>query len=226
MRYFILGIVTFLGIQTVNSQIHEVGLFVGGSNYIGDVGATDYIAPNKLAISAIYKWNKTARYSYRATLSYAKIMGDDSKSDIPSRVARDYQFENTVRAISVGVEYNFFDFNLHELETVVSPYLHSGVTYFNYSALHSDESISSYDIHYAFAIPITVGIKTNISPHFVLGAEVNANYTFSDNLDGSNPKNTPFSDLAFGNTNSTDWYVFSGITLTYTFGRKPCYCPY
>ncbi|MGY8930946.1 MAG: DUF6089 family protein, partial [Flavobacteriales bacterium] len=22
-----------------------------------------------------------------------------------------------------------------------------------------------------------------------------------------------------------DWYVFSGITLTYLFGNKKCYCP-
>ncbi|MDX1317352.1 MAG: DUF6089 family protein, partial [Xanthomarina gelatinilytica] len=21
-----------------------------------------------------------------------------------------------------------------------------------------------------------------------------------------------------------DWYMFTGVTLTYTFGRKPCYC--
>ena len=28
----------------------------------------------------------------------------------------------------------------------------------------------------------------------------------------------------FGNTNNKDWYVFTGFTLTYTFGNKPCYC--
>ena len=32
------------------------------------------------------------------------------------------------------------------------------------------------------------------------------------------------SALRFGNLNNNDWYVFSGITLTYTFGEKPCYC--
>ena len=30
--------------------------------------------------------------------------------------------------------------------------------------------------------------------------------------------------VRFGNFNNNDWYVFSGFTLTYTFGRKPCYC--
>jgi hypothetical protein len=27
--------------------------------------------------------------------------------------------------------------------------------------------------------------------------------------------------LKFGNINNNDWYVFSGLTLTYTFGEKP-----
>jgi hypothetical protein len=46
----------------------------------------------------------------------------------------------------------------------------------------------------------------------------------TDNLDGSNPKNKILSPLKFGDLNSNDWYVFSGITLTYTFGNEPCYC--
>ncbi|MEO9560182.1 MAG: DUF6089 family protein, partial [Nonlabens ulvanivorans] len=46
--------------------------------------------------------------------------------------------------------------------------------------------------------------------------------TFTDNLDGSN--NEDFENVRFGNINNNDWYVFSGVTLTYAFGRKPCYC--
>ena len=69
-----------------------------------------------------------------------------------------------------------------------------------------------------------VGIKTNITENLILGAEVGARYTFTDNLDGSNPKNENLIPLRFGNIDTNDWYVFSGLTLTYTFGNKPCYC--
>ncbi len=69
-----------------------------------------------------------------------------------------------------------------------------------------------------------LGIKSNITPNLILGAEVGVRYTFTDNLDGSNPKNEGLQTLKFGNTNSNDWYVFTGFTLTYTFGEKPCYC--
>jgi hypothetical protein len=49
---------------------------------------------------------------------------------------------------------------------------------------------------------------------------VGAKYTFAD-IDGSYPTNENLTYLKFGNINNNDWYVFSGLTLTYTFGEKP-----
>ena len=71
-----------------------------------------------------------------------------------------------------------------------------------------------------------VGYKTTLGQNFVLAAEIGARYTFTDNLDGSNPNKVSENkdDVSFGNINNNDWYVFTGITLTFTFGRKPCYC--
>jgi hypothetical protein len=34
-----------------------------------------------------------------------------------------------------------------------------------------------------------VGFKARLAQNFVIGIEVGARYTFTDNLDGSNPKN-------------------------------------
>jgi hypothetical protein len=50
--------------MTMYSQIHEVGVFLGGSNYIGDVGSTNHIAPNE-PFGILYKWNKSPRHAYR-----------------------------------------------------------------------------------------------------------------------------------------------------------------
>ena len=58
----------------------------------------------------------------------------------------------------------------------------------------------------------------------ILGVEVGARYSFADDIDGSNPSNNNLDSARFGNVNSKDWYVFSGLTLTYTFGNKPCFC--
>lgn len=208
-----------------NAQIHEIGVFAGGNNYIGDIGPTTYIAPNKGAFGLLYKWNKSPRHSWRASFTQAKISSRDSKSDMPSRKQRDLKFENDVKELSLGLEFNFFDFNLHESGFLLTPYVSSGLSYFAYSEtffLGKDEK-KDYDTG-ALAIPMIVGIKTRIAEKFILGFEVGARYTFTDNLDGSNPKNDDLQSLKFGNINSKDWYVFTGFTLTYTFGNKPCYC--
>ena len=77
----------------------------------------------------------------------------------------------------------------------------------------------------ALAIPIVLGVKAKLNRRFIIGLEAGARYTFTDNLDGSNPKNENLNTLKFGNINSNDWYVFTGFTLTYTFGENPCFCP-
>jgi hypothetical protein len=71
---------------------------------------------------------------------------------------------------------------------------------------------------------MVLGFKTTFTDKLILGVEVGARYTFSDGIDGSFPNNTENQSLQFGNINNNDWYVFSGITLTYTFGLNPCYC--
>lgn len=210
----------------LTAQIHEIGVFLGGSNYIGDIGQTTYVSPDKLAFGILYKWNKSPRHSYRFSYTQSTITGNDLDSDIPARVQRGYDFENHIKEFSAGLEFNFFDFNLHEiLKRKITPYVYSGVSYFIYDELFfvNGEVDKDYTAT-AFAIPMTVGIKANVLEHFILGFEVGTRYTFTDNLDGSFPKNENLEPLKFGNINSKDWYVFTGFTLTYTFGEKPCYC--
>jgi hypothetical protein len=139
------------------------------------------------------------------------------------REQRGFEFKNTVKELSLGLEFNFFDFNLHESELKVTPYLYSGISYFWSDQQYIENGITRrLDSKGNMAIPMTLGIKSNLFENFVLGFEVGARYTFTDNLDGSNHKDYP--QLAFGNLNNNDWYVFSGFTLTYTFGVQPCYC--
>ncbi len=208
-----------------NAQIHEIGIFAGGNNYIGDVGPTNYVKPNEFAFGLLYKWNKSPRHSWRISYMQGKVTSNDHDSDMPARKQRGLNFENSVKELSLGLEFNFFDFNLHESGFLLTPYVYSGISYFRYTELyHVNNQYEEDEDKNTFAIPMTVGIKTRIAEKLILGFEVGARYTFTDNLDGSNPKNDSFKTLRFGNLNSNDWYVFTGFTLTYTFGNKPCYC--
>ncbi|HEY4616961.1 MAG TPA: DUF6089 family protein [Flavobacterium sp.] len=223
-KIFSLFICLFVG-MTMHSQIHEVGVFLGGSNYIGEIGPTTYIAPNEPAFGILYKWNKSPRHAYRFSYTQSKISSNDMDSKEPSRSERGYHFENNIKEVSLGLEFNFFDFNLHELQRHFTPYVYSGISYTQYNGLFfvNGETRSDAD-HGTIAIPMTVGVKTNLNNRFIIGLEVGARYTLTDDIDGSNPTNKNLEQLKFGNINNNDWYVFSGLTLTYTFGEKPCYC--
>lgn len=211
---------------TTQAQINELGIFAGGSNYIGDIGPTNYINPNKLALGFLYKWNRSTRHSYRFSYTHARIASNDLDASAANRHDRGYSFKNTINEFSAGLEFNFFNFDLHNLDNQFTPYIYTGLSYFSYNELyHLNSEYKKDDREGTFAIPMTVGIKSRFAKNFVIGFEISARYTFTDNLDGSNPKNDNLSYLKFGNINSKDWYVFTGFTLTYTFGENPCFCP-
>ena len=208
--------------MATHAQIHEVGVFLSGSNYIGDIGPTTYISPNEPAIGVLYKWNKSPRHSYRFSYTQSKITSNDLDSKEVSRYQREYRFENNLKEVSLSLEFNFFDFNLHESSRKISPYVASGLSYFlakyTLTDLKTDTSVRGRtESKKSIALPIIIGVKSNISPRWVLALETGARYTLTDNIDGSFNQN-------FGNINNNDWYVFTGATLTYTFGNKPCYC--
>ncbi|WP_308991365.1 DUF6089 family protein [Mariniflexile litorale] len=226
MRHLTILILSILSVQLSHSQINELGVFVGGSNFIGDVGATDYISPNSPALGILYKWNRSPRHSWRISLIYSDLETDDSKSDDPRRVERDYYFNSNLLEIAAGMEFTFMDFNLHSGRKLATPYLYTGISaahhtnYYFLNGVQTDENNSSW----AYGIPMALGVKTNFLGNFILGMEVGARYTFSDGIEGSLPNDASHLEYRFGNINNNDWYVFSGITLTYTFGERPCYC--
>lgn len=240
MRSIILIIFSVCFIPNIHAQIYEVGAFLGGSNFIGDVGSTNYIAPNKPAAGLLIKWNRSPRHSFRASAIFARLEGHDKDSNDPRRALRGYEFKNNIMEFSAGMEFTFLDFDLYSMDPQMTPYLYTGISTARHKSFFYDNGTqSSQNINsWAYGIPMVFGFKTTVSRNFILAAEIGVRYTFSDKIDGSDPgiitpnphyipSETPKYLLApFGNKNSNDWYVFSGITLTYTFGQKPCYCYY
>lgn len=217
-------------LSMVTAQIHEIGPFVGGSNFIGDIGKTNYIKPNEYAFGFIYKYNRSPRHSYRFSYIRSNVTANDDASPENSRQLRSLDFKNHVSDLMLGLEFNFFDFNLHNLDNQFTPYVSTGVAYTFYDALYYPKAGATNDIavfekkRRTFGIPMIVGVKSRIGQNWVLAGEVNIRYTLVDDIDGSNPTNADFTKFKFGNIDSNDWITFVGLTLTYTFGNKPCYC--
>lgn len=232
MRHIILLIFFFACTQIASAQMFEVGGFVGGANYIGDVGSTTFVNPNSLVAGGIAKWNRSNRHSLRFSLLYAEISAEDARSSETRRQQRNYSFTNHIAEASLGLEFNFWSFDLSEPVEQSTPYLYTGITYFNSKHLYLSANrpangvLETQGNNWEFSIPMVFGYKQTLTKRVIGAVEIGARYTFTDNIDGSNPeellgrRDPP---REFGNVNTTDWYVFSGLSLTFTFGRKPCY---
>ena len=226
IKYLSIALFTFIT-SIMSAQIHELGVTVGASNTIGDIGATNYLNPKDTGYGLQYRWNRSPRHSWRINYTHIPVSGKDKDSDMSFRKARDYQFKNKLNEVALGLEFNFFGFDLHNDWFAFTPYLYTGLTGFSYKDSYFNSKgrqITSEESKYALAIPVTVGFKSLINKRFVISAEVGFRYAFTDNIDGNNPNLTTTSIQKFGNTNSNDWYVFTGVNLSYTFGKNPCYC--
>jgi hypothetical protein len=229
MKHFTSVVLIILTSFVGLSQTYEVGAIFGGANLIGDVGRTTYIYPNALAFGVIGKWNRSPRHAFRFSVISAKVKGNDANSHETRRQERGYTFDNNITEISAGLEYNFWDFDTYSGRQVSTPYLFTGINYFLYNKafINTTKEFITYDGGQSFSIPMGIGFKALIAPHFTMGIEMGARYTFADDIDGSNTtsdgvQNAP--ELKFGNVNNNDWYVFTTVYINFTFGRKPCYC--
>ena len=131
MKNYFFSILFLLG-ASLSAQTYEIGAFLGGANNIGDVGRTNFISPSDIAVGGLFKWNKSRRYAWRASLIYGKFTADDSKSNLTDRQQRGYVVNNSIFEASAGLEFNFVEYNLHKLGPAFTPYLYTGITYFRY----------------------------------------------------------------------------------------------
>jgi hypothetical protein len=202
---------------------------LGGANYIGDIGATYFVYPENPAFGLVYRWNRTTRYSLRANAVIMNIKKSDYSPADFARFNRRYRFENEIMEFSTGVEINFYNFNLHGNDKKIAPYLFLGAGFIRYDLFYHDPNTlqtEEYGKGGGITLPAIIGAKVNVSPFVVIGLEVGVRYTLTDNLDGSAPETEDIltNDIKFGNLNNNDWYVFTGLTISFTFGDLPCYC--
>ena len=180
------------------SQIYEIGATLGGSNFIGDVGESTFINPTGVINSdsvanglmtygLTLKWNRSPRHSYRFSILSSQLSAFDVESNDPRRQERGLSFESDLFELSMGMEFTFLDFNLHEPGTKFTPYMYSGVVYTQYDKqLFENNNITKVESKLnSFGIPLTLGIKYRFLDQLILSAEFSARYMLTDNIDGS-----------------------------------------
>ena len=203
-------------------QIHEIGVYAGGSNYIGDIGRENFIYPNDFMGGVLYKRNLNPRIALRGNFTYAKISDDDNDSNNLGRYNRGNSFKNSVKELAVGLEFNFFEYNLDNFQMTHSPYILFQLGAVNYNVVNEEIGAQQYDYtnKTSFTMPFGVGYKFKLTTDFAAAVEVRAQYFWQDDLDYNHKE---IESLSFGNPNDNDWYILTGVSFVYTFGRPPCY---
>lgn len=221
MKKSILLIIFVCFSNVLLGQVYELGVFVGGSNFVGDVGRTNYVYPNEIAGAVFLKYNHNPRIAFRATYSYLPFSGNDLDADTDFKNDRGIKFSNTIHELAIGLEYNFYDYDLSTPGKTWTPYITLDLAAYNYEQIVAEPQPNEflYDTKNSFTIPFGVGFKSKLIGPLAFAIETKFRYSFNDDLDYTTdtiPK------LNFGGNNN-DWYVFTGVSLIYTFGRPACY---
>ncbi len=220
MKNYIIIILLFLIPLVGVSQYHEVGFFVGGSNLIGDIGSTQYIAPNKVSGGFIYKYNLNYRVALRGTYMFLPIEGNDKNASNAYRKQRGFNFSNTIHELAAGVEFSFFEYDPADPVVGYTPYILAEIACFSYkSPVSYDDKKLKTKNNYSFTMPVGIGFKGRLTDNIAFAIEAGVRFTFKDDLDFTTSK---VNNLNFGGTGN-DHYVFTGISLVYAFGRSVCY---
>ncbi|RBW57298.1 hypothetical protein DS884_12020 [Tenacibaculum sp. E3R01] len=221
MKKQILFILFSIASIVSQAQSHEIGVLLGGSNFIGDIGRTNYIYPNKIGGGIIYKYNLNPRIALRGTYTYIPVSAKDSDAENAFRQNNGRTFSNNIHEFAAGIEFNFYDYNIGDHRTSYTPYIFAEVATFNYKspARAISNNIIELKNKFSYSAPVGIGIKGLLVNNLAIAFEIGARFTFADDIDYSTPD---ISSLNFGG-NGNDWYVFSGLSIVYTFGKPQCY---
>lgn len=221
MKKSILLIIFICFSNILLGQVYEAGIFLGGTNYVGDIGRTNYIYPNKVAGALFFKYNRNPKIALRATYSFLPIGGNDLDADTDFKRNRGLNFSNTIHELAIGLEYNFYEYDLSTPGKTWTPYITLDLAAYNYKYIASEPQPDQYvyKTKNSFTIPFGIGLKSKLIGPLAFAIETKFRYSIEDDLDYTTetiPK------LNIGGNNS-DWYAFTGISLIYTFGRPACY---
>ena len=212
MKNYVLLFIFLCFSTLTKSQVHEIGISVGGTNFIGDIGSTTYLFPNQMGGGLFYKFNYNPRIALRGALSHLPIKGNDADSSNEFRQNRGLSFTNTINEAAAGIEFNFYEYNILDDSKKWTPYILLEVAAYTYNfATGANISSSSRSL----AIPFGIGYKSRLFNKMAFSFETKFRYSLQDNLE-----NNLESVVA---NSGNDWYVFTGFSLIYTFGRPPCY---
>ena len=187
-------------ISAFSSQAQlEVGVFAGGSYYVGDLNPSYPFLQTSFSYGAVARYNLNNRWTARLNFYKGRLLGDDTKSNfLPER---ELKFESDIYEGSVVMEFNFLPYFTGSMKNFFTPYIFGGLGLFYnkpqlggtdlrdmgtegqyYSAFLLDETRDEYS-YFNLAIPFGVGVKYSFSKRICVSVEWGMRKTYTDYLD-------------------------------------------
>lgn len=221
----------------------QMGLFLGGSYYIGDLNPRKHFSMSRPALGVFYRYAPNYRAAFRVALTYGEIRGNDAKSKEPDQIERNLNFKSRIYELNVTSEFNFVEYRigLNKYRFTMYVFAGLGVFYFNpqanigngYEAL---KPIQTEGKKYPLVqpnIPFGLGLKWAVGKKMGLGLEWGPRRTFTDYLDdvsgtypaSTNPDTKNYTNQSLngggvagnmrGNPSTRDWYFYYGLSFNF-----------
>ena len=134
MKNLCLLFVFFLFASNISAQRGwELGGWIGGSNYFGDLNTTFSLQEVGLAGGVIARYNFNTRICMKATANYLRIAGSDANSDNTFEQTRNLDFRSNVWDGSFNFEFNFLNYVHGSKDEFFTPYLFAGFSFFRHN---------------------------------------------------------------------------------------------
>ncbi len=206
----------------------EAGLFIGGSNYQGDLVPTQgpLFEETKPLFGIVTRLRLSNYFALRSNILYGQISGSDANfDDISYVIRRNANSKNNYADLSLLTEWEPFAFwkkDSLDRKKVFSPYIFGGVGVAMINPVldpgpsndFSTILIPDLEANFSkavFTLPFGGGLNFVFSQSFSLRLEMGLKYTNSDYLDGVS--------LA-GHPETKDWLWFGGTNLSFSFIPK------
>lgn len=215
-------------IQSTAQRTTEFGLMLGRAYYLGELNPKTHWGNNvgSLAYGAVFRYNLNPRYSLKASFLRSKVSAADEATEfVFNNTFRKAEFESTINDFSGQIEFNFLPYETGSKDFFFSPYVFVGISAYSANTSATFEGVvqpgEELNDGIQWAFPFGAGLKLSLSQKLSLGFEWGFRKTSNDFIDG-NPNR--FSELyEFGKQYDNDWYVMTGLMLTYRLTRiGPC----
>ena len=176
----------------------EIGLLLGGMNYIGDLNSQSVLGKVNPAAAAIFRYAFHSRWAVQFSFAYGHIEGGNP--DVIEK--RNLSFRSHVIEGSLTLQFNFVPYQNGAYAQRFTPYMFAGIGVFGFNP-QAQYNGNWYDLQplctegqgldkfpdrkpyslIQLSIPFGLGLKCRIGKYFTVGAEYGFRKTWTDYLD-------------------------------------------